>query len=78
MLEALQRDFRATVPRVDFCSLRCVEETSEFLQVRQDVAEPPQLSSSRGAMVTVIDKGGLGYAAAAGQGTFGPSRSLND
>jgi len=31
--------------------------------VRQDVAEPPQLSVNRGAMVTVVDKGGLGYAA---------------
>src|SRR5947209_4763257 len=47
----LKEDFRAAAPAVDFCSLRFVEETSEFLQVRQDVAEPPQLSTSRGAMV---------------------------
>jgi predicted Zn-dependent protease len=57
------RDFRAIVPAVDFCSLRFVEESSESLTVRQDVAEPPQLATDRGAMVTVIDKGGLGYAA---------------
>jgi predicted Zn-dependent protease len=63
MLESLQGKFRAAAPAVDFCALRFVEETSEYLQVRQDVAEPPQLSVSRGAMVTVIDKGGLGYAA---------------
>ena len=63
MLEALARDFRAIAPAVDFCALRFMEESSELLTVRQDVAEPPQLSTDRGAMVTVIDKGGLGYAA---------------
>ena len=63
MIESVQREFRAAAPAVDFCALRFVEESSEYLQVRQDVAEPPQLSTSRGAMVTVIDKGGLGYAA---------------
>jgi len=35
-----------------------MEESSEHLTVRQDVAEPPQLSTDRGAMVTVIDKAG--------------------
>ncbi len=63
MLDTLQRDFRSIAPAVDFCALRFVEESSEYLQVRQDVAEPPQLSVSRGAMVTVIHEGGLGYAA---------------
>jgi predicted Zn-dependent protease len=59
----LKAAFRAAAPAVDFCALRFVEETGEFLQVRQDVAEPPRLAASRGAMVTVIDRGGLGYAA---------------
>ncbi|MCM2329271.1 MAG: TldD/PmbA family protein [Lysobacter sp.] len=63
MLETLARDFRAIAPAVDFCALRFMEESSEYLTVRQDVAEPPQLSTESGAMVTVIDKGGLGYAA---------------
>ena len=63
MLDTLRRDFRSLAPAVDFCALRFVEETSEYLAVRQDVPEPPQLSVDRGAMVTVIDKGGLGYAA---------------
>jgi len=59
----IESSFRAAAPAVGFCALRFVEETSEFLQVRQDVAEPPRLAESRGAMLTVIDKGGLGYAA---------------
>jgi len=63
MLDTLARDFRAIAPAVDFCALRFMEETSELLTVRQDVAEPPRLSTDRGVMVTVIDQGGLGYAA---------------
>ncbi len=63
MLETLSRDFRAVAPAADFCALRYVEESSEMLVVRQDVAEPPQLAVERGAMVTVIDGGGIGYAA---------------
>jgi predicted Zn-dependent protease len=63
MQTSLARDFRAAAPAVDFCALRLVEENSELLCVRQDVPEPPQLGVDRGAMVTVIDKGGLGYAA---------------
>ena len=71
MLDTLARDFRAIAPAVDFCSLRYVEESSEQLTVRQDVAEPPQLATDRGAMVTVIDKGGLGYAATSDLTTAG-------
>ena len=63
MMDSLVRDFRAAAPAVDFCALRFVEEASEYLAVRQDVPEPPQIAVSRGAMVTVIDQGGLGYAA---------------
>jgi predicted Zn-dependent protease len=63
MPENLPRDFRAAAPAVDFCALRLVEESSEYLSVRQDVPEPPQLVANRGAMVTVVDGGGLGYAA---------------
>jgi predicted Zn-dependent protease len=63
MLDSLQSAFRRSAPAADFCALRFVEESSEYLQVRQEVAEPPQLAVSRGAMATVIDGGGLGYAA---------------
>jgi predicted Zn-dependent protease len=62
-MDTLLREFRDAAPAVDFCALRFVEESSEYLAVRQDVPEPPQLGVSRGAMVTVIDRGGLGYAA---------------
>jgi predicted Zn-dependent protease len=63
LIEQIERDFLAAAPAVDFCALRFVEESSELLSVRQNVPEPPKLSIDRGAMVTVIERGGLGYAA---------------
>ncbi|MFZ6875183.1 TldD/PmbA family protein [Undibacterium sp. Di27W] len=51
------------MPAVDFCSLRVVDERSEEMLVRQDVLQPLQSQRSFGAMLTVIDKGGYGYAA---------------
>jgi len=77
MLDTLQRDFRSIAPAVDFCALRFVEESSEYLQVRQDVAEPPQLAVSRGAMVTVIHEGGLGYAATSDLSRTGLSAAMD-
>jgi predicted Zn-dependent protease len=62
-MEHLKTEFLKAAPAVDFCALRFVEEANEYLTVRQDVCEPPQLSTTRGAMVTVMDRGGLGYAA---------------
>src|SRR5258706_16236816 len=55
--------FNRFAPLVDFCSFLFVEETAEKLSVQQNVIEPPQTSVDRGVMITVIDKGGLGYAA---------------
>ncbi len=63
MTASFESTFKRIVPAVDFCSLRFVEETTEQLTVRQNVTEPPQSSSDRGAMITVFDKGGYGYAA---------------
>ncbi|MDQ8022352.1 MAG: TldD/PmbA family protein [Moraxellaceae bacterium] len=55
--------FRSLAPAVDFCSLRIVDERSDYLGVRQDVLQPPSTSQSRGAMVSVVHRGGYGYAA---------------
>ncbi|MGQ5523226.1 TldD/PmbA family protein [Chitinimonas sp. PSY-7] len=63
MLEQIEARFRALNPGVDFCSLRYVEETSESLSVRQGVAEPIHRGLDRGAMITVLHRGGYGYAA---------------
>ena len=52
MLSTLKDNFRAALPAVDFASLRFVEETSQFLSVRMNVAEPPIASVDRGVMLT--------------------------
>jgi predicted Zn-dependent protease len=55
--------FRASAPAVEFCSLRLVRTHSEYLSVRQNILQPVSTSEDMGAMMTIIDKGGLGYAA---------------
>ncbi|KIF83763.1 peptidase C69 [Noviherbaspirillum autotrophicum] len=55
--------FHRLAPAVDFCSLRLVEERSEHLTVRQDVLQPPTTGVDSGAMITVMHRGGYGYAA---------------
>ncbi len=59
----IKHSFEKIIPSVDFCSLRYVTEASEKLSVRQNVVEPPIHTCDTGVMLTVIDKGGLGYAA---------------
>jgi predicted Zn-dependent protease len=50
-------------PAVDFWSVRATTENSEQLMVRQNVGEAPSRSIDAGLMVTVLDAGGIGYAA---------------
>jgi predicted Zn-dependent protease len=61
--DALVARFRSLVPAVDYCALRVVDQFSQLTSVRQDVPEPPHAAADRGAMITVIDGDGLGYAA---------------
>ncbi len=62
-LEDTARRFAAQAPAADYWSIRLVAEESEHLEVRQGVAEPCALSLGRGAMVTLVRGGGVGYAA---------------
>jgi predicted Zn-dependent protease len=61
--ESLASRFRRLAPAVDHCTLRVVEESSEQTAVRQDVPAPTRTSVDHGAMVTVVDGDGIGYAA---------------
>jgi len=63
MLETVEQHFRALTPAVDFCSLRLVSRQDEVIEVRQDILQPVETEDDVGAMVTVVDGGGLGYAA---------------
>jgi len=62
-LDAIADRFRAVAPAADFCSLRLVDERNEHLAVRRGVVQPPRVSLDRGAMITVWQGGGVGYAA---------------
>ncbi len=63
MQESITKLFKSLIPAVDFCSLRLVDETSEQIMVRQDILQPLTTCSDSGAMITVIHRGGYGYAA---------------
>ncbi len=63
MLDTLESRFRSVTPNVTFCSLRYMHERQQMLSVRQNVPQPVWQAEDAGAMVTVIHKGGLGYAA---------------
>jgi predicted Zn-dependent protease len=62
-METIASRFRALAPAADYVGLRVVEQDSETVSIRQSVCEPMQTLLDRGAMVTVMDAGGLGYAA---------------
>jgi predicted Zn-dependent protease len=62
-LGAVAARFRDVAPAADACTLRLIDERDEHLVVRRGVVQPPRVSYDRGAMVTVWDGGGVGYAA---------------
>ena len=63
MHDKIESLFREVLPKADFCSLRYVHEHEEMVGVRQGVPEPAYLGDDAGVMITVVDKGGMGYAA---------------
>ena len=73
----LEARFREVLPDVEFCSLRYENEAHEMLHVQDDVVLPVRISSDVGAMVTVIDRGGLGYAATSDLSRSGLSRAVD-
>ena len=78
MLEAVERRFRAVAPKADFCSLRVVCERDEQVSVRRGVLEPVGAGEDLGGMVTVLDKGGLGYAATSDLSQEGLARAVRE
>ena len=63
--DALSTRFRRLAPVADQCTLRVVDELHDVTTVRQGVAEAPRRQRDRGAMVTVVEGDGIGYAATA-------------
>ena len=65
MFDALDSLTQRVAPADARWTLRAVDESSETLTVRQDVAEAPQRGRETGVMVSVSRAGGLGHAATA-------------
>ena len=63
MREDVETRFRRAAPAAEFCSLRFVETRGESIAALRGVVQPVRAALDAGAMVTVIDGGGLGYAA---------------
>jgi predicted Zn-dependent protease len=63
MLDLIATRFKKIAPAVDFWSLRIVSEQSQDITVRQDILQPVQNGSGAGVMLTIINSGGIGYAA---------------
>lgn len=76
MLERLERRFRELVPAVEFCSLRFVHRRQQALAVRRDVVQPVCRSEEMGAMITVFQNGGMGYAATSDLSSSGLTRAI--
>ena len=72
---AIQERFQRVAPQADFCSLRLVEERSQHVSVRQNIVQPVTNSEDLGAMITVVDAGGLGYAATSDLSQAGLARA---
>jgi predicted Zn-dependent protease len=62
MLDEIRNHFAALRSQAAFWSLRYVEEASETIARRGDVAEPPRRALDRGAMLVALTDGGYGYA----------------
>ena len=78
MSDSIEAHFRQAVPAVDFCSLRLVSERAEMLSVRQDVLQPVVSAADRGAMLTVWDGGGMGYAATSDLSPSGLRQAIDE
>jgi predicted Zn-dependent protease len=75
-IDTLSKRFQSLLPQVDYCALRVVEESSEHSSVRQDVPEPSSRAIDRGAMVTILQGTGIGYAATSDLSNAGLSAAI--
>ena len=78
MIEALADRFRKIAPDVDFWSVRFVRGQEESLSARQGIIHPPLKYENEGAMVTIHDRGGMGYGASSDLTEEGLRRSLDE
>ena len=76
MLDSLETRARRVAPAVSHWAVRGVVEHTQTDTVRQNIAQAPQLGRDAGVMVTVVDEGGLGYAATSDASESGLARAF--
>jgi len=76
MLDDLEATARRAAPAVQQWSVRGVVERSEEISVRQGVVQAPRLARDAGVMVSVVDRGALGYAATPDASPAGLARAF--
>lgn len=69
-------EFKQCVPALDFWSLRLVDDETETLSVRENVAQPPASAQSRGAYITLVHRGGMAYGATSDLNAQGFKRAI--
>ncbi len=77
MLNGIDKRFKEILPPVDYASLRLMTERSEFINVRQGILQPIERNEDSGAMLTVINKKGMGYAATCDLSNSGLKKAVN-
>ena len=75
---ALRQHLNSVATGVEFCSLRFRRQADEMTTVRQDVVEPIQTTVDEGVMVTVYDRGGIGYGATSDLSQAGIAKAFAD
>ena len=77
MRDVIEKRFAEVKPAdVDFCSLRWMRGGSERVSVRHGVLQPVVSGEDQGAMVTIINGGGMGYAATSDLSVEGLRRAV--
>ncbi len=74
----IEKSFERLAQGISHCVLRLVEKRRQVVSVRRDVPEPMADDHVFGAMITVVDRGGAGYAASSDLSEAGLSRTLKE
>lgn len=63
MIKQIESSFRKLAPAVEYCSLRLVKTTRELIKVVNSDLDDHEVVEDYGGIISVIHKGGSGYAA---------------
>lgn len=77
MLHQTAKNFKRIAPAVDFWSLRLSDTRLERISVRQGIVEPIKSRRSTGALITLVERQGIGYAATSDLSPSGLKKAID-